>query len=338
MKAANLLLYSSIVAMSFSTSAITVNDGRPLYAANDPSLLSLAAAAERADGSNWIDDFVAAPPHVKEALGLGSGWNSLNPSIAMVKSHIPFFHFNIASTIGIDSEAASEDVLDSIREFYGPGKAHHIMVAEKIKGDECDDDDGVADSSLCAKQHRIHEQLSSRGYKRYLPFDRVILQDPSADLISTWLTLGKESELVTKDIMKEWSAFLTGYYKMPDIIGEWLRELVGRPGWYHAVLKREGKVVMARSLFASEGGGWGWLGIDAPVPGWSSPTDCYDDDLAVCARLLLAASRGSNGGVKNFVSDVEVPSDERSGPDYNKWRKLGFIVPYRRVVYKWEAT
>lgn len=78
----------------------------------------------------------------------------------------------------------------------------------------------------------------------------------------------------------------------------------------------------------------GVAGIDAPVPGWS-PADCHDDDLVVCSRLLAAASE--EAGVTCFASDVEAPNDAKSGPDYDKWRKLGFGVPYKRTVYKWEA-
>jgi hypothetical protein len=326
MKAARIVVVSSpVVAMSLTSAALAVS-GPPLHAVSDPSLLSAAAAAEKAEGSNWIDDFAAAPPHAKEALGLAAAWNSLDPAVAMVRSHVPFFHFNIASTIGIESDVASDAVLDSIRDFYGPDKTHHVMVAEKLQG-------GDHEATM---PNRIHEQLSSRGYKRDQPLDRVILQDPSDDLEAVWSALGKECELVSDEAKQEWSSFLTSYYKMPDIIGEWLQQLVGRPGWYHAILKRDGKVVMARSLYCASPGGWGWLGIDAPVPGWSPSTDCFDDDLAVCARLLLASRE--DAGVANFVSDVEAPNDERSGPDYDKWRKLGFAVLYKRIVYKWEAA
>jgi hypothetical protein len=321
--------------MLSSTAAVLAAPSAPLFTGADPSLLALAAAAERIDNANWLDDFASAPPHVQEALGMRCESNaseeepsseSSPSSIVMVRSNIPFFHFNVASTLGIDSDVAPEPLLDLIQDFFGPGKTHHITVAERFFAKE-----GTSGEEDAHPNNKLHEQLVRRGYSRYLPFDRVILQDPSEDLVKSWSDWGATSELVTHGIKAEWSSFLTGYYKMPDLIGDWLQQLVGRPNWFHAILKRDGKVVMARSLYFQNG--WAWLGIDAPVPGWT-PADCHHDDLAVCAKLLMTALH--EAGIASFVSDVEAPNVDQSGPDYDKWKTLGFSVPYRRVVYKWE--
>jgi hypothetical protein len=324
--------------MLSSTAAVLAAPSAPLFSGADPSLLALASAAERIDNANWLDDFASAPPHVRDALGMRCESNaseeepseSSPSSIVMVRSHIPFFHFNVASTLGVDSAVAPEPLLDSIQDFFGPGKTHHITVAERLLAKE-GGTSSEEETQPNNNNNKLHEQLVRRGYSRYLPFDRVILQDPLEDLVNSWSDWGSTSELVTHENKAEWSSFLTGYYTMPDLIGDWLQQLVNRPNWFHAILKREGKVVMARSLYAQNG--WAWLGIDAPVPGWT-PADCYDDDLAVCAKLLSTALH--EAGITSFVSDVEAPNDDQSGPDYDKWKKLGFSVPYRRVVYKWE--
>jgi hypothetical protein len=325
--------------MLSSTAAVLAAPSAPLFIGADPSLLAVASAAERIDNANWLDDFASAPPHVQEALGMRCESNaseeepSDRPPIVMVRSHIPFFHFNVASTLGIGSDVAPEPLLDSIQDFFGPGKTHHITVAERFLAKEggTRSEEETQPTTNNNNNNKLHEQLVRRGYYRYLPFDRVILRDPLEDLVNSWSDWGSTSELVTHETKAEWSSFLTGYYKMPDVIGDWLQQLVGRPNWFHAILKRDGKVVMARSLYFQNG--WAWLGIDAPVPGWT-PANCYDDDLAVCAKLLTTAHH--EAGITSFVSDVEAPNKDQSGPDYDKWRKLGFSVPYRRVVYKWE--
>jgi hypothetical protein len=131
--------------------------------------------------------------------------------------------------------------------------------------------------------------------------------------------------------MGEWSGFLLECYRMPPLIGDWLKALVGRRGWTHAI-KREGgradgKVVMARSLY-QDGEGWAWLGIDAPVPGVMAP--CYEDDQKVVATLLAdAAERGACA----FVSDIEVPSATQDSEAYRRWGELGFSAVYRRELY-----
>jgi hypothetical protein len=326
--------------MLSSTASVLAAPSAPLFSGADPSLLAVASAAERIDNANWLDDFASAPPHVRDALGMrcesnvseeeSSPEESSPPSIVMVRSHIPFFHFNVASTLGIDSDVAPEPLLDSIQDFFGPGKTHHITVAERFLAKE--GGRSSEEETQPNNNNKLHEQLVRRGYSRYLPFDRVILQDPLEDLVKSWSDWGSASELVTHETKAEWSSFLTNYYKMPDLIGDWLQQLVGRSNWFHAILKRDGKVVMARSLYFQNG--WAWLGIDAPVPGWT-PADCCDNDLAVCAKLLMTAHQ--EAGVRSFVSDVEAPNvDHSGGPDYDKWRMLGFSVPYRRVVYKWE--
>jgi hypothetical protein len=84
---------------------------------------------------------------------------------------------------------------------------------------------------------------------------------------------------------------------------------------------------MVRSLYV-DGDGWAWLGVDAPVPGVMAP--CFDADQQVTAALLKTAAAA---GAHSFVSDIEVPSPERSGPAYQRWEELGFTAAYLRRLF-----
>jgi len=268
----------------------------------------LAVRGENVDTRNWMDIFSAAPSHVAEALGLATQWQG---PLAMVRSKIPFSHFNMVLTLGCP--APFDDMaMASIQQFYdarGGGK-HWIMVVGE------------------AEPRDLGSLLQARGYQSAGAWDRVVSHNVNADLCES---LGKNCERVTADNAAEWSAFLLKCYGMPPIVGDWLHALIGRKGWIHA-LRREGgvkgaPVVMTRSLFLGDDG-WAWLGIDAPIPGVMAP--CYDDDQTVTAALLSAAAKA---GAHSFVSDIEVPEADRQGPAYLRWGELGFAPVYLRNLY-----
>lgn len=264
---------------------------------------NLAVRAELADTRNWIDEFAAAPPHVSAALGLAV---SQRGDLAMVRSRIPFSHFNMVLTLGCPA-SADEGAFDAIEAFYGPlGGKHWVMVV-----DPCEPAD-------------LGEHLSARGYRSAGAWDRVILHGARPDL---WAPRAGGCEFVGPDNQGDWSAFILRCYGMPPLIADWLHSLVGREEWIHALHRAaDGSVVMARSLYLDDE--WAWLGIDAPIPGVMAP--CFDDDQRVTAALLLAAAER---GAQNFVSDIEVPDPKRQGPAYERWGELGFEAVYLRRLY-----
>lgn len=317
------------------TSTISSMSGNPSSStafALSHALARVAAAAELAESYNWLDDFSAAPSQVREGLGMANRWDEPT-SLALVKSDIPFFHFNMGMTF-LGTEKTAKEVaqaLDVVQDFF-EGVSHHVTVAYGFLDD--DTEDAVIPEVDKTNLKSLTTELEKRCYEPFLSFDRVILEKASGSVVEDWSNMiSADCELVTPETAHDWSDFIAATYHMPPPIAAWLRELVGRPGWRHAILRRDGRVVMARSLYAHQPNGWAWLGIDAPVPGSMKP--CYDDDKQVCARLLQAAVEEQLA--HSFVSDIEAPNVERSGPDYDKWTALGFAVPYTRQVYKWTA-
>lgn len=272
------------------------------------SARATALAAEAVDTDNWFDEFDAAPPPVRDALGLVARRSG---SLAMVRSHIPFSHFNMVLTLGCPAPA-DEAAFAAIDGFYaeaGIGK-HWILVNEHSE---------PADLSA---------RLLARGYADAGAWDRVLLRGAQPQ---RWAVQAGGCESVTMANAADWAAFILQCYGMPPPIAAWLHALVGRPGWHHA-LRREGgeagaPVVMARSLYRGADG-WAWLGIDAPIPGVMAP--CFDDDQKVTAHLLREAAAA---GAHSFVSDIEAPSPARRGPAYQRWAELGFEAVYLRRLF-----
>ncbi len=269
---------------------------------------AMAVRAERIDADNWIDDFAAAPAQVAAALGLVA---TRQGELAMVRSHVPFSHFNMVLTLGCPA-AVDQEAFDAIERFYAEGGAarHWVLVNQY------------------SQPHDLGQRLVARGYAPDGAWERVVLQGAPVD---RWAAHANGCEVVTPSNAADWSSFLLGCYGMPPPIGEWLKALVGRKGWTHAIRREggrtDGKVVMARSLY-QDGEGWAWLGIDAPVPGVMAP--CFEDDQKVIATLLTdAAARGARA----FVSDIELPSPTQDSEAYQRWGELGFSAVYRRELY-----
>lgn len=224
----------------------------------------LAIAAEAVDSRNWFDNFAAAPPPVREALALASRRDG---ALAMVRSRIPFSHFNMVLTLGCPAPA-DDAAFAAIDNFYAEAGVprHWVLVNEH--------------SEPADLAHR----LQARGYAPAGAWDRVILRGAQPEL---WAAHACGCEAVTPANAAAWSDFILRSYGMPPPIGAWLKVLVGRKGWVHALRRAGGvpdaPVVMVRSLYLADDG-WAWLGIDAPVPGVMAP--CFDDDQKVTAHLL----------------------------------------------------
>lgn len=273
-----------------------------------PNARARARLAEATDAAAWLDEYAAAPPPLAAGLGLRA---QAEDGLAMVRSVIPFSHFNMVLTLGCGA-VADQAAFAAIERFYaGPQPTRHWVLVN----------DHSEPADLAA-------QLEARGYREDGGWDRVLLNGTPRE---RWHAAALGCEPVGAHNQQAWSDFIRGCYGMPPPIGDWLHALVGRPGWIHR-LRREGgradaPVVMVRSAFVTPAGGC-WLGIDAPVPGVMAP--CFDDDQRVTAALLLAAA---DAGAHHFVSDIEQTHPERRGPGYTAWAELGFEVAYRRRLY-----
>ena len=271
----------------------------------------MAIEAELAETLCWVDMFEAAPDHVTDALGLV--WEKYH-NMYLFKSHVPFCHFNNVMNLGLTA-VPDEDALKKIADFYGDKQYWVITYGSHSE---------PAD---------INRKLMADSYEPSDIWGRVILHGVSSENRASWAGLSSDVELVTTDTMEEWQVFIRQCYSMPPIIGDWLKSYVGRRGHIHAILRNpDGEIVMARSLIYTHDKRWGWLGVDAPIPGVMA--DCYEEDKKVVAALLEAADKV---GVKNFVADVEAQLDKEEGPAYERWTDLGFTLPYRRTLYRRDA-
>lgn len=258
---------------------------------------------EHAEVQAWLDMYAAIPAEFRERF---------NPEIIQVDGvtltrcrAIPFSHFNAVLDLGV-ATPASERTLDAVLACYREAEIPRFTVLHNPH----------------AEPAALPGWLETRGFSRRGSWERVYR--PAGEFAAPQPAVDGSVELVSEETGGEWAAFLVRLYGLPT--GPWLERLAGRPGWTHAVLRREGRIVAARSLFAS--GGWGWLGVEAPVPGLMARS--YADDHALTYALVR---EGLRLGVQRFAADIEAPSAARDTPAYANWQALGFAWPYLRTHF-----
>jgi hypothetical protein len=261
-------------------------------------------AIENAEVQAWLDMYAAMPPDDRERY---------NPEILRVDGvtltrcrDIPFSHFNGVLDLGV-AAPATESQVDAILACYREAGIPRFTVLHNPHVQPPELRDWLEARAL--RPRGTWERVYRAGGKLTVP-------EPAVD---------GEIDFVSWDSGFEWVSFLVGAYRLPT--GDWLGQLVERPGWRHVVLRRRRRVVAARSMFISAGR-WAWLGVEAPVPGIMAPS--FADDYALTHALV---EDGLRRGVTRFAADIEAPSAARDTPAYANWQALGFEWPYLRTLF-----
>lgn len=268
----------------------------------------LSRTIERAEVNAWLDLYAAAPADfaARQDLSIAAEgdltWTTCTT--------IPFVHFNCVKNFGVDSPA-SESQLDALLAHYRAA--------------------GISRPWFYVNPHaepsRLRCWLEARGLQRQGGWERIYREAEPLSPKPVFMADGVSVERVTKASASEWAGFVDTSYRLPT--SPWLLALVGRQGWHHYMAKRDGAVAAVRSLFIGVDGA-AWTGIEAPVPGIMAPS--FDLD-AVLGEALVRD--GIAAGAKLFVADIEAPHEERDGPAYRNYARLGFRIAYFRSHYSY---
>lgn len=257
-------------------------------------------ALEHAGLEAWADLFRSVPPAFTRAYR--PEWREEQGVHYTRCRAIPFAPFNTIHDLGLTAPA-TEPLLDQLLAAYAAV--------------------GITRFEVIHHPGRVPAALprwlaSRRLHARSAHCRLYALGGPAR---SSGATPSPESVVVVdQHLAPRWTTFLDRWYELPT--GAWFRELVGRRGWLHAVLLRDGEVRAARSLYLSPGRE-GWLGLEAPVPGMMT-ADHADDDLLL--GHLLAEARRREARV--VVADATTHEDH-----LERWQRLGLRVGYLRTAY-----
>ncbi|RJT37455.1 hypothetical protein D3227_17575 [Mesorhizobium waimense] len=280
---------------------------QPAIAMEDVSL-DFSRAIERAEVNAWRDVYAAVPADFAARRGLSlAGEGDL---VWTTCTTIPFIHFNCVKNLGVE-RPATESQLDALLAHYREA--------------------GIARPWFYANPHAepsaLRCWLEARGLQRQSGWERIFRDETPLPFEPLFPTDEHAVERVTAATAEEWAGFIDSRYRLPT--SPWLLALVGRPGWYHYMLKRDGGVVAVRSLFIGVDG-TAWSGIDAPVPGIMAPS--FDLDALLGEAMVRD---GIAAGAKLFVADIEAPHPDRDGPAYRNYARLGFKLAYFRSHYSY---
>ena len=266
-----------------------------------PTRPEMVLQIETADERAWADMYAAIPQDFAQRLALGHTAAGGYPVFCCAR--VPFIHFNaVGSTFGLRGPVSDAD-LDALRAAYatrGIGRHWLHTVPAVLPAD-------------------LRGRLADRGYTESSRWDRVVRRPAPPPAARPDGPRRIEVRAVEWGTAEAWAEFVDGVYGLPT--SPWLVALVDRPGWRHYVALEAGRIVAARSCFLSDG--WGWLGIDAPVPG--AMTKDYLPDQAILDVVVREVSN------HHIIADIEAPDPERRGPAYGIFAGLDFEVAYTRV-------
>jgi hypothetical protein len=297
----------SSAALSELQSVAPAEPHRPAIPIEDVSR-DFSRAIERAEANAWRDLYRAAPADFAASQGLAIV--EQGDLVWTTCTTIPFIHFNCVKNFGVDSPA-TESQLDALLAHYRAA--------------------GILRPWFYANPHAepsaLRCWLEARGLQRQGGWERIFRDATPLAPEPLFPTEGASVEPVTPATAKEWADFIGSRYRLPT--SPWLLALVGRRGWHHYMLKRDGVVAAVRSLFIGTDG-MAWSGIEAPVPGIMAPS--FDLDAMLGEAMVRD---GIAAGARLFVADIEAPSTERDGPAYRNYARLGFRLAYFRSHYSY---
>src|SRR4051794_29576611 len=203
-----------------------------------------AASVEAAEARAWVDLYAAAPAGFQNAAGIETAWVGGTLLIAWAATARRYFSRAIGLAV---IEPVTRRGVEAVIGWY--------------------DERGISMFLLQSLPHcrpaEYDDWLHELGLE---PFDRQdrIVRDARPLAPAPGTNRDIRVERVTSSTADEWSGYLQRVYRLET--GDWLPQLIGRPGWHEYLAREDGEIVAARGMYVT-GDGYAWLGMDGPVPG-----------------------------------------------------------------------
>ncbi len=210
--------------------------------------------------------------------------------------------FNRAVGLGLEREAAEDDVEAIQRHFAGLGTDAFVAVSPD------------------ARPAGLRDLLERRGFSPGYFWEK-FTRRPDAEMdAKTDLTV----ERIDVSRAGDFGRVAAGGFGLPAFAGEWLAGIVGRPGW-HCYLALDGDEPAAcASLYVTEE--IGWLGIGAALP-------AFRGRGAQSALLAARIRDGAELGARILVTETGVPAEGRPSFSHRNILRGGFEPAYVRANY-----
>jgi GNAT superfamily N-acetyltransferase len=262
-------------------------------------------ALERIEREAWRDLAAAAPAEFAARVGLET--HELGQALMLMASRVPVFQFNWLSGAGLDG-ADADAIPSAVARFRDAGQRRFFIQIPPLP-----------------HAGRLGAQARAAGLAphpaAWTKFERETRDPPRVETNPSVREIGGDA----RDLF---AATVVAGYGMPPPIAEWLREIVGRPGWSCYVNFADDEPAGAGALFVDEDAAW--LGIGATKPAFRR----RGGQSALIARRLGDAARR---GARFAVTETGVPQPGEPAPSHRNILAAGFRAAYVRPNWAFPA-
>jgi hypothetical protein len=268
---------------------------------------STLAAIERVERLAWIDMFNAAPATYAASQGLRAAAHGAIGLLAC--RSLPIAEFNRAMSVGVEGDCpatALDDVLAWLREH---------AAAEAVL--QCPPT--TRNDALQAWLRSRELEPQGNGWAKFVRGTQAIVSRPNG--------AGIDVRQVTAETASQFGRVVQAGFGLPEHCAPWFANLADRPGWRVYLAWRNGMPIASGALFLHDG--WGWMGIDATLPG----------ERGLGAQTELIARRVADGidaDVAGLTAETGQPAAglESSHTSFSNYQRGGFDHAYTRANYR----
>lgn len=257
----------------------------------------LTGMAERAEVRVWSDCVAAAPPALRERLGLAA--EPFAGGVALIAANVPSILYNRAWGFGLDRDV-TEAELETVVARYR------------------DDAEFAIQPTPHARPEGMSRWLEARGLHAWFHWVRWVRETAPPAPVHTALeivTLPRERAGVFASLAGEIFA------QEPSPVMEWMEHSVGRAGWTHYAALDDGAPVGIASLFVSEGVGW---------LGWGGTLESHRNRGAQAAMIARRIADARAAGCAWVTTETSEDLPDRPSPSFRNMARAGFRLLYSR--------
>ena len=266
----------------------------------------VAELVEFTEADAYLSIYQAAPPDVAEQLCIKTA--RFGPARARLIGSVNFTLFNAVVGLGV-GEAATEQTLDDILDFYHPHGANFMVQLSPV-----------------ARPSNLPAWLEARGFHYRDDWVKVYRAADPAPAVSTDVQI-REVRPDQAGIFAD--TVLKGFEFPPAAIGlvSLITPGVGKPGWRHYLAYDGDTPVATGGLYAHDG--IAWLGYGSTLPSHRR----RGAQGAMFARRIRDAIEM---GCQWLVTETDAETPDRPSPSYRNMARSGFVTAYNRPNYVWQ--
>ncbi|SRR5579884_219767 len=272
----------------------------PAGAAVGLSLRQAAEIAELTETEALASASAAAPRALAKRLGLSALRLGSAVAVRALECDVPMLNRVVGLGIGVP---ITEEVVEAIETFYKDAPVRCLVQ--------------VSPAVSAPEQELLRTRLEARGLVRHDNWAKLVRGVEPAPEARTSLRIrpaGPEHAGAIAAILNE--AFGT-----PDLFGQLLAGLAGRPGWRHYLAWDGGEPVAIGALFVH--GRAGAFEGAATLPG-------YRGRGAQSALMARRVADAAALGCRWLVSETGEETPDRPNPSYRNMLRAGFRLLYQR--------